>query len=311
MTGAASEAPTGPTIGEGVLPTWFRGPLEEILGRPWPDLILRATVLLLMFYGADNNALRQFLRVLGAGMLFSDKLLYSSPLWLLNGTLLALGVADTWYNADNHKWLMCYWTFVCALSVGHRERPAGVILRQNARLLIGLCFGFATLWKIIGWQYFDGHFFFFQFSFDSRFEIVTQVLGMPEAAYQYNQKAMDRTLLAREPGDGFVIVYTPAMLYAAIAFCWWTIFIEYLIFHAYIFRAPRWLHEHRDWTLLAFIFTTYLLAPVVGFGSVLIIMGLAQCDRHRVKTRALYLFSLFVLHLGNIFTKLAVDKFVE
>ena len=59
-----------------------------------------------------------------------------------------------------------------------------------------------------------------------------------------------------------------------LAFWWW---------------SPAGLGRARHALLLLFCATTYAVAPVEGFGWLLIAMGVAQCDRERVFTRALYL----------------------
>lgn len=293
------------------LPRWISGPAEEILDRPWLDFILRITVLMLMFYATRTHELRMTLRIIGCAMLFSDQLLRNQTLWLSVFALCIATVGLEWYRADNHYWLIAWWTLACGLAVGQRDAPAMAILRHNARLLIGLCMMFACIWKVIGWQYFDGHFFLFQFEFDGRFKFLTQLLGQPDELYAYNNKVLGNLQSANHPGRGYVIGYTTPVYVTAVFFGWWTIFIEGLIAWAYLSPYPRWLHARRDITLLLFIYTTYLLAPVLGFGTILIVMGLASTESDRVKTRVAFLASVAVLHLGNTFTKLAVDKIVE
>jgi hypothetical protein len=290
---------------------WIREPLAEILDQPWFDFVLRLTVLLLMFYATRTHELRMTLRIVGCAMLFSERLLHSETLWFTLFALLAATIGLEWYRADNHYWLIAYWTAACGLAVGMREGPGQMLLRINGRMLIGLCMLFAAIWKVIGLQYFDGHFFLFQFEFDGRFQFLTQLLGEPDALHHYNNKVLGNLKAATQQGNGYVIGYTTPVYVTAVAFGWWTIFIEGLIALAFLSPYPRWLHTRRDQTLLLFIFTTYLLAPVLGFGTILIVMGLAQSDPDRWKTRAAYLVSAAVLHLGNVFTKLAVDKIVE
>ncbi|MBW2715556.1 MAG: hypothetical protein JRD03_05745 [Deltaproteobacteria bacterium] len=47
----------------------------------------------------------------------------------------------------------------------------------------------------------------------------------------------------------------------------------------------------RHTLLLVFCVTTYAVATVEGFGWLLISMGVAQCERRLVRTRALYIAS--------------------
>lgn len=294
------------------VPESWRRATNDVLDWPHRDFVLRATVLLLMFYATRTHELRMVLRVSGCAMLFSTTLLYSRMAWLLTFTLCAGTIAVGWYEADNHYWLIGYWTLACAIAASESERIGAAILRLNGRLLIGLCFLFATVWKILGGQYHDGAFFVFQFDFDDRFKPwVVGLFGQPPETYDLNAKQFSLTTADPALGTRFPVSHTPAMVWAALAFGWWTILIEGAIALSFLSSRPRWLFERRDWVLLLFIYTTYLLTPVFGFGAVLITMGLAQCDLARRGTRVAYLASLIALHLGNTFAKFAVDTFVD
>ena len=45
---------------------------------------------------------------------------------------------------------------------------------------------------------------------------------------------------------------------------------------AFLSPGSRWLGRHRDHLLITFTVTTYLAAPVLGFGWMLLVLGLAQ-----------------------------------
>ena len=64
----------------------------------------------------------------------------------------------------------------------------------------------------------------------------------------------------------------------AVFITWWNYLIQVIMGIALL--APRftWLWRTRDVWLLVFLFTTYLFAPVIGFGWVLAIMGIAQAE---------------------------------
>jgi hypothetical protein len=47
--------------------------------------------------------------------------------------------------------------------------------------------------------------------------------------------------------------------------------------------------------LLLFVFSTYLVAPVIGFGWLMIILGVAQLDPAATRMRLVYLLSIVVL----------------
>ncbi|MDG2125334.1 MAG: hypothetical protein P8J87_16645, partial [Verrucomicrobiales bacterium] len=86
----------------------------------------------------------------------------------------------------------------------------------------------------------------------------------------------------------------------AIAMSWWTLAIEGTIAAAFLLARPAWLQRWRDWLLLSFIGTTYVFVPVLGFGYILTIMGLASCARERTRVRVAYLAVLVLLQLSQL-----------
>jgi phytoene dehydrogenase-like protein len=107
-----------------------------------------------------------------------------------------------------------------------------------------------------------------------------------------------RATLRTPPPPGAAFVETPALRAAAVALTWATLALEgavALAFLAPVRRVPAWL---RDGTLLAFCAGTYAIAPVAGFGWLLIAMGVAQTTPAQVRTRGLYLaaFALLVAY---------------
>jgi hypothetical protein len=52
--------------------------------------------------------------------------------------------------------------------------------------------------------------------------------------------------------------------------------------------------------LLLFLFTTYVFAPVIGFGWVLAIMGIAQTDSRRAGIPGLYVVVFLLLQMYRI-----------
>ncbi len=56
----------------------------------------------------------------------------------------------------------------------------------------------------------------------------------------------------------------------------------------------------RDAWLLIFLFFTYLVAPVIGFGWVLAIMGIAQTGIQHTRLRALYVFAFLYLQVYRV-----------
>lgn len=319
------------------LPAVIAGPLREVLGSNWVDVVLRLSILLVMLYFTNNPQLRVVLRVIGVAMLLSPMLLRSTVAWLAVSTMVCATVGLDWYAADNHYWLIGYWTIVCTLAVAHGDdRGALRIMQLNGRLLIGLCMLFAAIWKVIGWQYHDGNFFLYTFHFDSRFKRIPKMVGSPDEYYgrnraSYNElsgdpregyateeqleevmDAQERAGKKRErPRPGKPIEHSKELETLALAFSWWTIFIEAAIAFVFLCPFPRWLFAWRDWVLISFIVTTYLLAPVFGFGMLLFVMGLAQTDPQRWGDRVGYFMAMAAMHIGNPFAAHIYDRFLN
>lgn len=69
----------------------------------------------------------------------------------------------------------------------------------------------------------------------------------------------------------------------------WTIALEGLVAVTFLWPLGRGLSALRDMCLIIFCATTYAVAPVEGFGWLLIAVGVAQCEPERGKTRLVYL----------------------
>ncbi|MCH2115774.1 MAG: hypothetical protein MK171_12800, partial [Pirellulales bacterium] len=75
---------------------------------------------------------------------------------------------------------------------------------------------------------------------------------------------------------------------------YWVILIEGSIAVTFLAYFNKRLSKWRDALLITFIATTYLVAPVDRFPSILSIMGYAQCETDRKMVRITYV-SIFVV----------------
>ena len=83
---------------------------------------------------------------------------------------------------------------------------------------------------------------------------------------------------------------------------WWTLVIEGAVALVFLLRfskirIPALLP---DLILIVFIATTYVFIPVIGFGYILTVMGLAACKSDRRKTRVVYLLLFALLQVGQL-----------
>lgn len=280
----------------------LRAALGDLARRDVLDLVPRLTVLLVILFGGGFWDLPMLARVLLIAALLYRPLHRSALFWLATAVFLVLFYRHHWFSIDNHKFLFVYWCLALAVVFavgGGEERQRGVLAR-NAKLLIGLCMAFATLWKIISPDYLDGTFFRHALLSDSRFTSVTTSLGGLEPAADYHNRAMTRAL--REGAGGashveeVVLADTPEIRLMADLLTWWTIGIEGLLALAFLLPG-RWGPSlaWRHGLLLFFAVTTYAIATVIGFGWLLVVMALGHLGERHPRLRLAYLAVLMLL----------------
>lgn len=252
--------------------------LLALLLRPIGDWFFRPVILSLAIFGvALPNQLRRPL------------------LWSVLAILTGLRVILSWPMADNHAYLLCYWCLAVALALVSRDPRACLAL--NARLLVGLTFACAALWKVVlSPDYLDGRFFGVLLLTDRRFESFARIAGgltpeLLESLRAFVTQHVDGPFLATLGAP-----QAPSrFLWLTYLMTWWTVLLEGAIAVTFLWPLTHRMAQRRDTLLLLFCVTTYAVAPVEGFGWLLIAMGIAQCDSAQRKTRLLYLAAFFLI----------------
>lgn len=222
-------------------------------------------------------------------------LLLNPTYWLVIASVTAFANFRNWYTVDNHKFLTTYWCIAlhCSLLARDPRRAASL----QGRLLVGLCFLFADIWKVLSPDFLNGTFFKYQLLADGRFSWLAKVVaGVPSTAQHVNSLRFAE-LMAWDSGVMSAPVLGGSRLtLVAQVMTWWTIVIEVLL--AAAFLAPwRFLSRWRHPLLICFALTTYAIANVVGFGWLLIAMGIAHCPQEARFTRGMYFACFVFLHL--------------
>ncbi len=281
----------------------IRGALTRMLGTfNSLSLVEQAAILtlpLLLLYVQDEWFVRVPVVALAIlGLIFSE-VRHNGYFWFALTCLMAAGIVFSWEVSDNHKYAICYWTL--AIFLVHWFDEAGDRLVLSARLLLGLIFAFALFWKLVTPDFMTGDFFQHAFLYDGRFSAKVELIGILDSdAATFNQVA--RETLTTPEGDAtrVQIRMPPAITELAQFLAWWTIVLEGLV--AMCFLAParfRWTRTG-DYLLMIFVASTYLVAPVIGFGWLLIIMGIVQCRSDRARTRLAYVGVLLLLQFFRI-----------
>ena len=215
--------------------------------------------------------------------------------WLALAALTALRVVSTWPLADNHAYLLAYWCL--ALAIASREADPRPALAWSGRVLLGLVFALAVLWKAISPDYLDGRFFRATLVTDHRLASYAVLVGGLD-----NEELLERREHLTRHRDGPSAEAPPPLeparfRAAAWLATWGTIGVEALLALAFLWPIGPGLSRVRDPLLLAFCSVTYLFAPVSGFGWLLIALGVAQTDPESFRTRASYVVVFALVYL--------------
>ena len=220
-----------------------------------------------------------------------------------------------WEGVDNHKWLMGWWCVALGMTALAPEKFELKVIKINARLLLGLCFAFATVWKLLSADYLDSTFFKFELLTDSRFRDTAHYVGGAETEDLKENRKSRKDLHKSyrkdaEPVESITLNSGPRVDLLATAITWWTIGIESSIALFCLWPGNRRIAIIRTMVILVFASTTYLVAPVLGFGWMVLVMGFAQCPEQYKKLQASFLVVLGLLYLyrlklGPMFLKTA------
>jgi hypothetical protein len=165
----------------------------------------------------------------------------------------------------------------------------------SARVLIGLCFAFATLWKLLIPEFLDGTFFHFTFLTDERFfgfsELIAGVTSDSRAMNMESYRLLNNSASREE----FVyLTGTSIIPPLSIFMAYWTVLLEGWIAIAFLSPAGSKISKWRDIPLFIFMLTTYPIATVRGFATLLAVLGFAQCYKENEHMRVIYL-AVFIL----------------
>lgn len=235
---------------------------------------------------------RTGLLAIGALALLFPRVRLAYETWILAAGMLAAALVVGWPLHDNHIYLLAYWCLAVALAVG-AARP-DVTLRESARRLVGLAFACAVVWKVL-WSpdYLDGRFFKITLLTDDRFANATMLFGdLTRADLNANRQALEPLPAGAELLDPPAITQPPAFATLAAISTWGAVLLEGAVAAAFLFPVRAAI---RHALLLTFCVVTYAVAPVAGFGWLLLIMGVAQADPRHGALHVAYVLAFFLV----------------
>jgi len=262
-------------------PSSIRGSVEG-LGTP-----LRLTAIALLLRPGGPWFARPGILAIAVIVLLSPRVLRAPATWGTLAVLIVIRLADDWPLSDNHIYLLAYWCLAIALALPQQDPQQ--VLSRSSRWLLGLAFTFAVLWKaVLSPDFLDGRFFRVTLLTDPRFSDAALLIGrLTPDQLANNQKALEPL-----PGGAQLltppeIVETPQLRRLAAMATWGGLLLESALAVA-LLLPPQRRAIVRHVLLLTFCLVTYALAPVAGFGWLLLVMGLALSGRDSLALRRVY-----------------------
>ena len=298
-------------------PGWRIFP-RELLGRfdfePLEALPL-LTVVLLLTAMPDQWYLRGPLVAMFALGVVYRRWLAKPQFWYITATLLGTTVYLNWESSDNHKYLFVYWCLALCAAFSLPQNQQAAALATSSRWLIGLCMLLAAVWKLAMPDYRSGAFFEFTLLADERFayfaETVSDLSLKTLAENRTLQELLRAGHLQGVDVNSVVLAGSPAIGLVAQAMTWWTVAIEGLLAIAFFAPDRRGTATVRNALLLVFALTTYSLAPVRGFGWMLMLLGLAQCGDREHSWRPWYLAAIVMIQAYTLPVAAVVERLLQ
>lgn len=260
-------------------------------------LALRMTAVLLLLRPQGPPVVQVAQLGIAALMLFGSGLLLRTDVWFSTAAVVAMRIAWDWPLADNHIYLLAYWCLAIALALG-APNPAAT-LQAAARWLLAAAFTLAVVWKgLLSPDYIDGRFFRMTLIVDERFEDLVRLAGgMTRADLDRHRMALTPLGAGAELAPDDTLVEPAALGRLAQLLTWGGLLLEAAI--AVALLAPlgprhRWI---RHALLILFCVVIYPIAPVAGFGWLLLAMGVVSAET--ASWRAAYVAAWLIVLAGT------------
>lgn len=252
---------------------------------------LTATLLLFIVSNSDDIYIKGLMIVVCMAALIMPALQTEKITWLIIFLIFSIGNIRHYLELANHKFLYIYWSlavFICLFTNDLKK-----YLTFNGRLLIGLSFVLALIWKFLSGDYLNGSFFLWTCLADARFtKFLSFIHAMPKDVLEQNKNAV-LYMVHEAPTPYTVHLICPSRIYLLSQFfTYFGLLIELGVACLFLLPQRFRITRYRDYPLFLFIVVVYLIAPVWEFGSILSVLGMAQADSKR---KTLYYMILFLL----------------
>src|SRR5690606_4604248 len=135
----------------------------------------------------------------------------------------------------------------------------------------------AVIGKFLAPEFLNGSFFEFTNTADPRFFGFTSFMAdIDMQSLLNNETNINRLTSGNNPNYSFPLNGVENLTNLGMVISYWTIFIEGMIAISFLIPNKFLLSKYRNVFLIAFIITTYPIATVAGFASILACMGFMQ-----------------------------------
>lgn len=215
-------------------------------------------------------------------------------LWGLLAIVASIGVVLERDLADNHKYLLCYWLWVmCVAHIPEGRELRDRIIRFNARFFLVFIFLGAVLQKFLSSSYMSGAMFELELLLDPRFHAFGHLVGIDAsvAAESLRRALLLRLSTLQVLNDKVLLMSDDRVHFVANLITLYDFYVQLAIGALLLFRRTI-TDVIAHLLILFFIFTTYLPAPVFGFGFTLAVLGFALVKERSQALSAAYLVSM-------------------
>lgn len=263
-------------------------------------LVLKISLILIFAFTRSLYLLNIPVQILALYMIIGPKLVTSKECWWgLFLSVLTITLLE-WDFIDNHKYLKLYWVLTCLISLYYKN-PIKLI-KDNARLILGIIFLIAVFHKISWGQYLNGSFFHYTYLTDGRFEFpIGYLANLTIEKLPNNYSMMNKLQDFPELISSISLFSSSKIKQISLLTSWWVVIIEFLVGITFIFSNKiNIFYKLKDILLVIFILSTYSIVMVSGFYYILVLLGFSQVEKHEKNRAYLYMVCLLLYELRRL-----------
>lgn len=257
-------------------------------------LTFRLTLILLVLDGSTGWFSDILLRILCTLMIVFSNYSKNKLFWTIISSSLLLINGLQFYTIDNHKILFTYWTLLLTIYLWIDEKYE--YISKNAQIIIGLVMFFAVFQKILH-GFLEPGFLHGRFLIDNRFILITHfITSIPIEELMFNMKCI--SLIEDLPIQNCYKNMSSNSIMSDITYYFQILGLIFEALLSIFFLLSKNYSKTKDYLLIIFCIGTYFIFPVIGFSSILLLLGLSQVKH--IKIRNLYIITFVIIQFIKI-----------